>query len=66
MDNDRKTMTYMHREAMWKLVRGESAVVHFLPSLFSGVLDCNIFIRTGEGVCLLDVKELANLQSEPT
>lgn len=38
--------------------------VHFLPLLFLGKLNSNIFIITVEGIYLLDFKELANLQSE--
>lgn len=43
----------------------EIKVVCFLPSLFLGMLSSNIFITTVEGIYLLDITELANLESEP-
>lgn len=42
----------------------EIEVVYFLPSLFLGMLSSNVFITTVEGICLLDIAELANLESE--
>lgn len=38
--------------------------MRFLPSLFLGVLNSNVFITTAGGIYLLDVKELGKLESE--
>lgn len=46
------------------LVRVEPEVLQFLPSLFLGLHNCNVFITTVEGIYLLGVREVANLENE--
>ena len=56
----------MHSGALWRSWRGQSKVLHALPSLVLGVLNGNIFITTAGAIYLLHGKELSDFRSELT